>query len=139
MNFLKANSYKLTANSRGFTLIELLVVIAIIAVLASLSFVGLQNARKRGNDVAMLAQMNAILPQAQICLDQDDALTNPIVAAGGSDICIGSTTYPTSIPAGWTFNTAVVSSVAEGTFSYGAVSTGKTITCTDGGCSKTGF
>lgn len=136
MNLLKNNS-------KGFTLIELLVVIAIIAVLASLSFVGLQNARRRGNDVAMLGQMNAILPEAQICMDTtgSSGLTGTITAAGGSVICAtaGSTaTYPAAIT-GWSYNTAVTSSVSGGTFSYGATATGKTITCSEGGCVRTGF
>lgn len=125
-------------SQKGFTLIELLVVIAIIAVLASLSFVGLQNARRRGNDVAALGQMNAILAQAQICAD---AGTNLGVPATTTAICTGSNNYP-ALPIGWAYTATYDIDVSNGDYSYQASSsipTAKTITCTEGGCSKTGF
>lgn len=133
-------------NERGFTLIELLVVIAIIAVLSSLAFVGLQNARRRGNDVAMLATMNGIRVEAQICLDQtgSSGLTGTISASGGTVICAtagSTTTYPTPITA-WSYGTAVSSSVSDGTFTYTAASSlggTKSISCTETKCTASGF
>lgn len=127
-------------SQRGFTLIELLVVIAIIAVLASLSFVGLQNARRRGNDVAALGQMNAILAQAQICADTSGVTALGIPATTNA-ICTGSNNYP-SLPTGWAYTATYDIDVTDGDYSYQASSSipaAKTITCTEGGCSKSGF
>lgn len=130
-------------NSKGFTLIELLVVIAIIAVLASLSFVGLQNARRRGNDVGALGQMNAILAQAQICADQGVNLISPAAAAEVCNATTGTDAVYPALPTGWAYvATGFDGVVSDGTYAYRADSSvggTKTITCTEGGCVKTGF
>lgn len=139
-------------NERGFTLIELLVVIAIIAVLASLSFVGLQNARRRGNDVAALGQMNAILAQAQICADAGYSISSSSTA---TDICTNAQKWP-SLVGGWSYASSATTTVAiggltshvfdgdvsNGDFKYIATTSiggNKVIVCYEGGCGKDGF
>jgi len=52
--------------SRGFTLIELLVVIAIIGILSAVVLASLNTARNKGNDAAVMSDMDGIRTQAQL-------------------------------------------------------------------------
>lgn len=124
---------------RGFTLIELLIVIAIIGILASVLFSTFGSAKTRANDSNFLQGMKNAQTAAATCVLGNTAL-NATAAAGGN-ICsvagVESSTYPT-LATGWTYTTPA-SDATAGTFTIGATATGKSITCTMTGCSKTGI
>jgi prepilin-type N-terminal cleavage/methylation domain-containing protein len=56
-------------NKKGFTLIELLVVIAIIGLLSSVVLASLNNARNKGGNSSIKADMNSLRSQAALTYD----------------------------------------------------------------------
>ncbi|MBI5138483.1 MAG: type II secretion system protein [Candidatus Vogelbacteria bacterium] len=65
---------------KGFTLIELLVVIAIIGILSSVVLTQLGNARKKGADAGIMANIGSMRTQFEI--DYDSTQTNVYGTAG---------------------------------------------------------
>ena len=59
--------------NKGFTLIELLVVIAIIGVLAAVIVPNLNSARTKGNDAAVMSNINGTRAQAALYYDDNNA------------------------------------------------------------------
>src|SRR6185295_145178 len=70
-------------SSRGFTLIELLVVIAIIGVLSTVVLAALNNARDKGSNGAVKANLLTIRAQAELFYD------TPVAEGGGGETYTG--------------------------------------------------
>lgn len=72
-------------NNKGFTLIELLVVIAIIGVLSSIVLASLNDARKKGGDVAV--KENLYNARSQIELIYHDNLDYTVGGSQSTGVC----------------------------------------------------
>ena len=127
---------------KAFTLIELLVVIAIIGILSTVVVVNVSGNTQKAKDISVLASLNSVQTAATSCvIGAADNLNPPV---NTSSICVAdtSTNWPniTANTSGWTYG--VASAVSSTSFSivanFGSPVT-KTITCTQTGCTKTGF
>lgn len=89
--------------SRGFTLIELLVVIAIIGILSAVVLASLNTARSKGNDAAVMSDLDGIRTQAAIYnttngnYGTNAALVSDCTAAGAASTVIADTTIQNQI------------------------------------------
>ncbi|HOZ36548.1 MAG TPA: type II secretion system protein [bacterium] len=82
-------------NSQGFTLIELLVVIAIFALMANITMVSLNKAKRESRDTKRLSDINQL--RAALQLYSTEKLTYPI----GDSVALGVTSRSTLDGRGW--------------------------------------
>lgn len=75
--------------SKGFTLIELLIVIAIIGVLSSTVLASLNNARGKGNDAKVKAQLSALRAAAEIYYSNNNGYTASTMSSAANP-CTGT-------------------------------------------------
>ena len=86
-------------NEKGFTLIELLVVIAIIGILASIVLVSLNDARNRGYDAEIKAELAQIRNAVEMYYDDNGGTYSLATLAGmgvsnlGTPGCSADTSY----------------------------------------------
>lgn len=78
--------YMLKDNKKGFTIIELLIVIAIIGLLATISIVALNGARKKGRDAARIGNVRQIQTALELYFNDQNAypINTTAVILGGA-------------------------------------------------------
>lgn len=74
-------------SQKGFTLIELLVVVAIIGVLAAIVMVALSDAKNKGGDAGVQANLNTIRGESELFYSSN---SNAFLPSGGSTLAIGT-------------------------------------------------
>ena len=134
MTFVEsADKYSL---QRAFTLIELMAAVGIIALLATLSMVGLSAVRESSRVRAAMGSMSAAQNSAFACLARGSTL-NDRVEQG--ILCDSGTLRWPVLPTGWVYDTpaAAASDASTRTFSFSASGDGVVITCTQDECIKT--
>ncbi|OGG69804.1 hypothetical protein A3F27_00715 [Candidatus Kaiserbacteria bacterium RIFCSPHIGHO2_12_FULL_53_13] len=126
----------------GFTLIELLVVIAIIGILSSVVLASLNSARVKGRVASAQQTLKSFSTALTICLNESIAITpvsGTAPTAGGAACTDSGTAYTwPALPASgsWSYTTAWTTTLGT-SFSFVATGDGKTITCTQSGCTTT--
>lgn len=153
---------------KGFTLVELLVVIAIIGILSSVAVINLNSSRNKAKNAVVLKQLGDLAPVIFLCLDSGKAIqcdNDPGLPEGFNDcngegginfpesdgqgpsqsgpveICEGSNNYwPDIAQYSWLYNDVTFSTSTK-TWTIEAQSPDffADVTCTETGCTKTGF
>ena len=110
---------------KGFTLIELLVVVAIIGILASVVLASLNNARGKGNNAAIKANLRNTTAQAELFY-----YTNTVAINTYTNVCTnGAVGGAQGI--GAQVQAATKAAGIAGVFTNDAIGTATTATCND--------
>lgn len=86
-------SQKRTTLKRGFSLNELLVVIAIMGILASITLISVDSARRKGKDTAIKAHLASIQIEAEVYYTLHSNVANAYgnaIVTGNPSSCIGA-------------------------------------------------
>ena len=146
---------------KGMTLVEVMIVITIIGILSSITLVGINSARQNSRNKAAYMQIMSTQPMAYKCI-KSSSTTVTLTAPGGTSMCSisGYSNWPDISSTNWSYSNfswcnittqASCGSYADGSCG-GSRTTGKfcykltnntgvakTITCTQDGCTKSGF
>jgi len=124
--------------TKGFTLIELLVVIAIIGILSTVMVVNFSGSRQKATDTSAYSSVSEAVKAAIACnVDGGTVNTSGAIC---TDSIVATGSWPdTTKYTGWGALTVTISATGGQFQSASAANGSKSISCSSGGCTKTGF